>query len=201
MTYEWRDMGACAGAVPMALSRRRFQTCANPVDRDSPETVPLCSEHLIDLQAAFLEPVLAKIQAATQGLQDAYDRGVADEVQRRLDIQQKQEELDAARRDAGARVYFLRCGGFIKIGFTTNLHSRIDTITKSGGVLMPDGLPYWTAELATATPGGMDDEKGLHKRFHHLRHTGEWFTEAPELTEYIDSIAQQETNHHERRVA
>lgn len=188
MSYEWRDMDACAGAVPMALSRRRFQTCANPVSTDSPKTVPLCNEHLLDLQAAFLEPVLAQIQAATQGLQDAYDRGVADEVQRRLDVIDKQEEINAARREAGSRVYFLRCGGFIKIGFTTNLSSRIDTITKSGGVRMPDGLPYWTAEVVTATPGDMQDEKALHKRFAHLRHTGEWFIEAPELTEYIERL-------------
>lgn len=188
MTYDWRDMNTCAGAVPMALSRRRFQTCSNPVDEGAPATVPLCSEHLADLESFFLEPVLAQIQAAAQGLQNAYNRGVADEVQRRSDIYQKQAEVNAARREAGSRVYFLRCGGFIKIGFTTNLPSRIDTITKFGGVLMPDGLPYWTARAAAAIPGSMQDEKALHQQFAHLRHTGEWFTEALELTEYIERL-------------
>jgi hypothetical protein len=46
--------------------------------------------------------------------------------------------------------------------------------------------------LLATEPGGFERERELHAQFAHLRHTGEWFTEAPELAEYIDALAKEQ---------
>lgn len=70
-------------------------------------------------------------------------------------------------------VYVLRCGGFIKIGWTSDLTKRMRSY-------QPD-----TVLLATM-PGTRKDEHRLHKRFAHLRtHGREWYPIAPQITEYV----------------
>lgn len=71
-------------------------------------------------------------------------------------------------------IYFLRFGDRIKIGFTTNLHLRMQQIPHD--------------ELLATVAGTMADEKHLHARFaeHRLHH--EWFAAAPELLAHIEQI-------------
>ena len=70
-------------------------------------------------------------------------------------------------------VYILRCGGFAKIGWTSDLAKRMRAY-------QPD-----TVLLATM-PGTRKDENALHKRFAHLRtHGREWYSLAPQITEYV----------------
>jgi len=85
------------------------------------------------------------------------------------------------------KVYFIRCEGFIKIGKAQRPEARVKAIRR-GGIKFPTRLDLDTAELIATEPGGLVREKELHARFAHLRHTGEWFREAPELTEYIDTL-------------
>ena len=181
-------MTACSGAAPVTLTTRRFQTCSNPVSEKSPPLVPLCAAHLDEATFEIITPIKEQIIAAAKALNNAYNNGVRDEQQRLEGIHEKQSAAQSERRTRASRVYFMRCAEFIKIGYTTNVHMRLDTIRKSGGVLMPEGLPYWTTVIAAVIPAGMDHEKELHAKFSHLRHTGEWFTEAPELTEYIERM-------------
>lgn len=92
------------------------------------------------------------------------------------------------RRDA--TVYMLRCEGFVKIGYSVDPHVRLRQIRSMDGTKYPAGLNCSTTELLATECGGIDRERELHQRFAHLRHTGEWFTEAPELTEYIESLSE-----------
>lgn len=71
-------------------------------------------------------------------------------------------------------IYFIRFGGLVKIGFTTNLVQRLKA------------LPH--EELLGIKPGTMADEKALHGRFAHLRRTGEWFNPERELLDYIETL-------------
>lgn len=78
-------------------------------------------------------------------------------------------------------VYFLRAGGFIKIGKTSgNPNSRIATLQT--------GCPF-NIELAAWEFGGLDREKELHCRFGGLRANGEWFRDEGELSEYVISLS------------
>jgi hypothetical protein len=86
---------------------------------------------------------------------------------------------EAARAAAGdlsprGHVYFIRFSDRIKIGFTADLRTRLAA------------LPW--DEVLRTVPGTMADEKRCHAAFAHLRVVGEWFTDTPELREFIAGI-------------
>jgi len=97
-----------------------------------------------------------------------------------------EEDFEARRRSQ--TVYFMRCEQFVKIGVSHNPHNRLRQLRKGGGTSFPSRLDIAAVELIATEPGGFEREKELHATFAHLRHTGEWFTEAPELTEYINEL-------------
>ena len=76
-------------------------------------------------------------------------------------------------------IYFISMyGGYVKIGYTTNIDRRFEEI----GAHMP-GM-----RLLGHTRGTMAMEKKLHQRFAHLRERGEWFKLAPELRAFIKAL-------------
>lgn len=73
-------------------------------------------------------------------------------------------------------IYYLRSGGYYKIGWTANLEQRMK------------GYPPDTLLLATH-PGTKKDENGIHRRFAHLlSHGREWFPLAPEIQDHIARV-------------
>lgn len=82
-------------------------------------------------------------------------------------------------------VYFIQSENKdIKIGYAGNPRSRLaDMQTAHGRPLT----------LLGAVPGDMTMEKGLHKRFAHLRMMGEWFRPDPELLFFIEGICYGQT--------
>lgn len=91
-----------------------------------------------------------------------------------------------SRRQA-KHLYFMRCEGYVKIGVSQDPQRRLTQI-RGGSSLMPVGMDYRTAEIVHIEPDAGAREYPTHWQFAHLRHTGEWFTEAPELTEYIEAL-------------
>lgn len=88
-----------------------------------------------------------------------------------------------------APVYFMRCGPYIKIGYSVNPRTRLSQL-RSDPTKCPADIDRSTIELVQTEPGGRNREYQLHQQFKHLHHFGEWFTEAPELTEYIESLSE-----------
>jgi Meiotically up-regulated gene 113 len=78
-----------------------------------------------------------------------------------------------------ARVYFLRDGGCIKIGTSTNVYARVS----SGQTMNPRELV-----LIGSVPGDQRLEADLHRRFDSLRVRGEWFVATAELLAFIDGL-------------
>lgn len=77
-------------------------------------------------------------------------------------------------------VYFLRAGDFVKIGKATgNPMSRIAAL-KTGCPFKIDVIAY--------IPGGITEERELHRKFSHIKSHGEWFRADPALLEHIESI-------------
>ena len=72
------------------------------------------------------------------------------------------------------KVYFMRFGDRIKIGFTTNLHKRLQHVPND--------------ELLASMPGSRHTETKMHKQFAHLRIVGEWFSMGPDLLEFIEGL-------------
>lgn len=71
-------------------------------------------------------------------------------------------------------VYFGRRGDLIKIGTSTNVTDRAQALDLD--------------EILVTVPGGRREEKQVHAAFAHLRHRGEWYRQAPELTAFLDDL-------------
>jgi excisionase family DNA binding protein len=78
-----------------------------------------------------------------------------------------------------AKVYFIACGKFVKIGVTTNINKRISSMKTWNPLEM---------RILAKIPGDRKTEKDLHLKFKKYRHDCEWFRLAGKLAKYIDSI-------------
>lgn len=71
-------------------------------------------------------------------------------------------------------VYFIRNGARVKIGWTTNLKSRLSALSLPAGA------------VALTVPGGPEVETAMHTRFAEARVARtEWFEAVPELEAFI----------------
>lgn len=85
----------------------------------------------------------------------------------------RDEQLRArvlAVRDAW-KVYYVRCGHLVKIGYTANLGQRFTTIRPN--------------EVLALEPGGQEIETQRHRQFAKLRASGEYFHPGPTLQSHI----------------
>lgn len=76
-------------------------------------------------------------------------------------------------------IYFIGFDDYIKIGQSSNLARRIYNLQTS----FPRPLIIY---LILTDPEAK--ERGMHRKFAHLRLNGEWFRKVPELTDYIDYL-------------
>lgn len=74
----------------------------------------------------------------------------------------------------GAVVYYMRVGNRVKIGWTTNLQKRVNS-------LMPE-------EVLAVEQGGSTVEMKRHEQFDHLRTAREWFRYEDPLVTHIASL-------------
>jgi hypothetical protein len=79
-------------------------------------------------------------------------------------------------RDRMGTVYFMRFGRLVKIGFSTNIRSRVSS-------LRPD-------ELLATMPGTLRDEDALHHKFGSAWVHGEYFEATSELMAFIDDLSE-----------
>lgn len=77
------------------------------------------------------------------------------------------------------KVYFVRSGKLIKIGFTTDLEGRVSRLQT--------GSPY-DLQLLGTIEGTQRDEQALHRRFANLNVRGEWFRGHASLMAYIRDV-------------
>lgn len=164
--------------------------CGLGVIHSIADWIYLCPRHYDLIFKEFEDRVDNLNSRRVENMQERLD-AVAELEQRMLREEREtyvfsEDDYDARRK--AQTVYFMRCEQFVKIGISHNPHSRLAQIRKGGGTSFPRRLDIASAQLVNTEPGGLDREKELHAKFSHLRHTGEWFTEAPELTEYIESL-------------
>lgn len=75
--------------------------------------------------------------------------------------------------------------GKVKIGTSANIEKRLDALQTSASVKLT---------LLLTIPGGTDVETALHRRFVHLRESGEWFVFAEEIQHFIEGAAFYKSN-------
>lgn len=87
-------------------------------------------------------------------------------------------ELDLSANDNRPRVYYIRLGGLIKIGTSSDLLARLRKYPPM-------------AELLAVEAGGRDVEGQRHEQFAHLRQfrkNSEWFKSGPDLEDHIAAL-------------
>lgn len=135
-------------AAPKALPTCRWPDCRNPLGRWA--LLSLCDPH-----------VRVVVEKAGPELMPAADRPGQGKTS------------DAPREGT---VYFLRSGGHIKIGWTSDLAKRMRTYP-------PDST------LLAHHPGTRKDEQCLHRKFAvHRTHGREWYTLSPVILEHIKGV-------------
>jgi hypothetical protein len=78
-------------------------------------------------------------------------------------------------------IYFVECGEFVKIGFTTrDVSERISELEC--------GNPASMKLIGTMVVHDESDDRRLHKRFAIFHHRGEWFRKTPELLRAIEEL-------------
>lgn len=96
--------------------------------------------------------------------------------------------MNSPAKRPSSTVYYMRNKGYCKIGHSIHPERRLMYIRSNDGTLYPDGLQLHLTTIIATEPGGYLREQELHRQFSHLRHTGEWFTETPELTDHINAV-------------
>lgn len=185
MTYQ----NQCVAAVQAIDGTiRRCSRESDSIDPNYLTLVPICSWHYTKARRQFAAPLedeVAKLKSAAaahecegQAAIEAYE------------LERYEQSLSRAERHRKAsQVYYMRCGKFIKIGVSISPLYRLRTIRETGGVLHPADLDLGKTTLVAFEPGTQEHEAAMHAKFSHLRHTGEWFTETPELTAHIEAVA------------
>lgn len=103
--------------------------------------------------------------------------------------------LGHMKKKWSAKVYFIRMGDHIKIGYSSNVRQRMLGLKQD--TRLPVGVSYGDVlnmELLATEEGGKDREAALHRKFSHLSALydngwrSEWFRAEPDLLDYIDAL-------------
>lgn len=184
MSYEEQ----CVAAVQVAGGGvDRCQREASNSDPMYLTLIPVCSWHVMKARSQFaqrLEDEIADLKKSAAEHECDGERAVTKYIAEHADWQSER----TAKWRTDSLAYFIRCGKYIKIGASASPLARLDAIRHTGGVLSPEGLNLKKAQLVATEAGGFPRERELHAKFSHLRHTGEWFTETKELTDYIKDL-------------
>lgn len=87
---------------------------------------------------------------------------------------------EECKKSVGGRVYFVMCGGFVKIGWTkTTILARMATLMV--------GSPH-DYTVVGMVDGPRQLETDFHKMFAEHRHRGEWFRVEGSLKKFLDEL-------------
>lgn len=85
-------------------------------------------------------------------------------------------------------VYFIACGGFIKVGFSDNPERRVKNLFQSGSrYTAPRAAFEARAErtLLRSIEGDKDTERTIHRALEDFYAGCEWFVDEPQLRDWI----------------
>lgn len=98
------------------------------------------------------------------------------DIRRGFDASRAPSQAEMVAMSGKAVVYYIAVDGLIKIGWTKSLHRRLTAYPP-------------TQVLLAIERGSALIERQRHTQFKHLRvGHGEWFSQAPELDQHIESL-------------
>lgn len=138
--------------------------------------MPLCEEHAQDVsnEMAFHHMDINIAYQAQMRREDT-EAIRSEAIRKRLDV----EGFLASRKQEPGMIYYLKVEDQVKIGFTTDLDSRLKAYPPM-------------AKLLATHPGTFATERDMHSRFAaHLAGRKEWFAVHPELESHISAVRKQ----------
>lgn len=163
--------------------------CGLPVIKDIGQWIYLCRRHYELVEREIEQDIDTLNSRRVEALQEQLTSKPVTLADLLSEVEFEASEREYVRARAAQTVYFIRCEQYVKIGISQNPAARLRQIRNGGGAQFPRLLDVAVSEIVALEPGGLTREKELHAKFSHLRHTGEWFTEAPDLTDYIKELA------------
>lgn len=130
--------------------------------------LPLCDRHAIAAYRAVNNLLSTTPKALTDLLASASPERILGKATPRPDRTRRNV------RTTPGRIYFVKAGDLIKIGYSTNLRQRLSQL---GPVVL----------LATI-PGTMEDEQALHHQFGEYWDHGEYFRPGQRLVDHIATL-------------
>lgn len=94
----------------------------------------------------------------------------------RLSLGARMRQVASAHAGGLDRVYFIRCGRYVKVGYSQDCESRLSALRTT--------TPHDVDLLGTLT-GGREAERAIHQLLARLRHRHEWFRLSPGLKKAI----------------
>lgn len=140
------------------------------------DNMPICENHAFDIwvEVGFRRMDISKAGAAHMRNQDI-QKARTELIREKMGV----EQYMAERRQAPGTIYYVLIADQIKIGFTTDLETRMK------------GYPPMAKVLATH-PGTRETERQMHDKFAaHLAGGREWFAAHDEIHEHIEQVRQQ----------
>ena len=138
---------------------------------------------------------------------DILERAIIDDIRRGSSVFAKSVRVHIAEADGHDRrdfdllhpepgpttVYFAKRHQFVKIGYATNVQSRLKSIAAGSGIIT--GMVAGPVKLIASIPGGKSKESKLHQRFRHIRIGGEWFLYNYEMQSFIAKLPEPVKTH------
>lgn len=150
-----------------------WRTCENLADHPDH---PLCEHHFRKVGMMFIHENIdvMRIAAGAPTTAELLEQLVATEPEEKRIARREVWEAERAERRAAGIVYYVRMGGMIKIGTTTNLVRRMQEL--------------YATELLATEAGGQQLEVQRHREFADERRTRELFEPSDRLMEHIASL-------------
>jgi hypothetical protein len=143
--------------------------------------VHLCIAHVYAVKSAFAKHDRREAERQSR---DSEIRAAAD-AERQEMVDKVTEQINAGTLVTANRalipgwVYYIQIDGLIKIGYAADVAKRMRSYPP-------------TAQLLAVEPGTLKVEKARHQHFgKHLAKGREWFSDVPELREWIDTLVTQ----------
>lgn len=135
--------------------------------------LPLCEDHAQDVwvEIGFHHMDVRKAYLAHQRQEDT-EAIRKEAIRERLGV----EEFMATYKQAPGIIYYLKVEDQVKIGFTSDLDTRLKAYPPM-------------AKLLATHPGTRETERQMHDKFaEHLAGRKEWFADHPELESHIAGV-------------
>ena len=140
--------------------------CGRPTCEGAPS--PICREHA---QAVYL---YVESRLRPERIEEDQATDLEALYAKHAEMRERYAETHPPVNRANEVVYYIRFGDRVKIGYTTNMYSRMMAIPHD--------------EVLATEPGTMQDERARHAAFADLRVTGEWFRYEEPLVSHIAGL-------------